>query len=74
MNKKIHVVEEHFSIDCVLNNGSWHTKWGCERMLDETLHQHPERFRAIFVPLGAIAGSEVAATGLQGSVLCTREP
>lgn len=60
MNKKIHVPEERFGIDCILNNGYGDAKWGCERMLDETLHQHPDRFRAMVVRLGQIAGSKTS--------------
>jgi thioester reductase-like protein/acyl carrier protein len=60
MNKKVQVPEERFGIDCILNNGYGDAKWGCERMLEETLHQHPDRFRAMVVRLGQIAGSKTS--------------
>ena len=54
---KIVVPEERVGIDSVLPNGYGEAKWGCERMLDETLHKFPERFRTMVVRLGQIAGS-----------------
>lgn len=54
------VPEERFGIDCILPNGYGDAKWGCERMLDETLHAHPGRFRAMAVRLGQIAGSKTS--------------
>ena len=58
--KKVHVPEERFGIDCILQNGYGDAKWGCERMIDETLHKHPDRFRAMAVRLGQIAGSKTS--------------
>lgn len=52
------VPEERVDIDSVLPNGYGDAKWGCERMLDETLHKHPDRFRTMAVRLGQIAGSK----------------
>ena len=52
------VPENRVDIDSVLPNGYGDAKWGCERMLDETLHRHPDRFRTMAVRLGQIAGSE----------------
>ena len=60
MNKTVKVPEERFGIDCILNNGYGDAKWGCERMLDETLHQYPDRFRVMVVRLGQIAGSKTS--------------
>lgn len=58
--KQVLVPEERFGIDCILPNGYGDAKWGCERMLDETLHRHPGRFRAMAVRLGQIAGSKTS--------------
>lgn len=58
--KKTMVPEESVGIDSVLPNGYGDAKWGCERMLDETLHKHPDRFRAMAVRLGQIAGSKTS--------------
>ncbi|KAI0003486.1 ketoacyl-synt-domain-containing protein [Xylariaceae sp. FL0662B] len=58
--EKTIVPEDRVSIDAVLPNGYADAKWGCERMLDETLHKHPDRFRATTVRLGQIAGSKTS--------------
>ncbi|KAF2204082.1 ketoacyl-synt-domain-containing protein [Delitschia confertaspora ATCC 74209] len=57
---KTMVPEERVGIDSVLPNGYGDAKWGCERMLDETLHRYPERFRTMAVRLGQIAGSKTS--------------
>ncbi|KAI4261875.1 MAG: hypothetical protein L6R42_002935 [Xanthoria sp. 1 TBL-2021] len=57
---KIVVPEERVGIESVLPNGYGEAKWGCEWMLDLTLHQHPDRFRTMAVRLGQIAGSETS--------------
>ncbi|GAB1312815.1 fusarubin cluster-polyketide synthase [Madurella fahalii] len=54
---KIVVPEDRVDIDSVLPNGYGDAKWACERMLDETLHKYPDRFRTMAVRLGQIAGS-----------------
>ena len=54
------VPEERVDIDTVLPNGYGEAKWGCERMLDETLHKYPDRFRTMVVRLGQIAGSKTS--------------
>jgi thioester reductase-like protein/acyl carrier protein len=54
------VPEEKVEIDSVLANGYGEAKWGCERMLDQTLQQHPSRFRTMIVRLGQIAGSKTS--------------
>ena len=59
MEKTI-VPEDRVSIDSVLPNGYGDAKWGCERMLDETLHKYPHRFRTTAVRLGQIAGSKTS--------------
>lgn len=60
MAKQVLVPEKRFGIDCILPNGYGDAKWGCERMLDETLHRRPDRFRAMAVRLGQIAGSKTS--------------
>ncbi|KAF4589049.1 Type I Iterative Polyketide synthase (PKS) [Ophiocordyceps camponoti-floridani] len=57
---RIMVPEKRVGIDCVLPNGYGDAKWGCERMLDETLHRHGSRFRIMIVRLGQIAGSKTS--------------
>ncbi|KJZ76404.1 hypothetical protein HIM_04133 [Hirsutella minnesotensis 3608] len=59
-DKRIMVPEQRFGIDCVLPNGYGDAKWGCERMLEETLHKHSDRFRTMAVRLGQIAGSKTS--------------
>jgi len=59
-NTKIIVPEERVGIESVLPNGYGEAKWGCEWMLDLTLHQHPDRFRTMTVRLGQIAGSKTS--------------
>lgn len=54
------VPEARVGIDCVLPNGYGDAKWGCERMLQQTLHDHPDRFRTMAVRLGQIAGSKTS--------------
>lgn len=58
--QKTMVPEERVGIDSVLPNGYGDAKWGCERMLDETLHKYPDRFRTMAVRLGQIAGSKTS--------------
>lgn len=57
---RIMVPEERVGIECVLPNGYGDAKWGCERMLDATLHRFPSRFRTMAVRLGQIAGSKTS--------------
>ncbi|KAL2145509.1 hypothetical protein VTI28DRAFT_7145 [Corynascus sepedonium] len=54
------VPENRVDIDSVLPNGYGDAKWACEKMLDETLHRYPGRFRAMAVRLGQIAGSSTS--------------
>ncbi|KAJ6092090.1 Type I Polyketide synthases (Type I PKS) [Penicillium canescens] len=54
------VPEGGVEIDAVLPNGYGEAKWGCERMLDSTLHKYPARFRTMAVRLGQIAGSKAS--------------
>lgn len=58
--KRIMVPEQRTTIDTVLPNGYGDAKWGCERMLDETLHKFPQNFRTMAVRLGQIAGSKTS--------------
>ncbi|OTB07889.1 hypothetical protein M426DRAFT_19442 [Hypoxylon sp. CI-4A] len=54
------VPEERMTIESVLPTGYGDAKYVCERMLDETLHKHPDRFRAMVVRPGQIAGSSTS--------------
>jgi thioester reductase-like protein/acyl carrier protein len=54
------VPEDRVDIDSVLPNGYGEAKWGCELMLDRTLHKFPTRFRTMAVRLGQIAGSKTS--------------
>ncbi|EUC44947.1 hypothetical protein COCMIDRAFT_37278 [Bipolaris oryzae ATCC 44560] len=54
------VPEARANIDSVLTNGYSEAKWGCELMLDRTLHLYPDRFRAMTARLGQIAGSKTS--------------
>jgi thioester reductase-like protein len=53
------IPEARVPIASVLPTGYGDAKYICERMLDATLHRHPERFRAGVVRLGQIAGSSI---------------
>lgn len=54
------VPEEYVDIDSVLTNGYGEAKWGCEKMLQQTIQLHPDRFRTMIVRLGQIAGSKTS--------------
>lgn len=56
----VNVPEERMTVDSVLSNGYGDAKFVCERMLDETLHKHPDRFRTMAVRLGQVAGSKTS--------------
>ncbi|KAL4758755.1 ketoacyl-synt-domain-containing protein [Aspergillus foveolatus] len=58
--KAVYVPEISVDIDSVLPNGYSEAKWGCERLIQATLQQHPSRFRAMIVRLGQIAGSRTS--------------
>ncbi|KAL2802933.1 hypothetical protein BJX63DRAFT_437407 [Aspergillus granulosus] len=51
------VPEEPMTIDSVLPTGYGDAKYICERMIDETLHKYPDRFQAMVVRPGQVAGS-----------------
>ncbi|KAF3055676.1 Conidial yellow pigment biosynthesis polyketide synthase [Daldinia childiae] len=53
------VPEERMEIKSVLPNGYCDAKFTCERILNETLHKYPDRFRTMTARLGQIAGSTV---------------
>lgn len=53
------VPEARVSVESVLPTGYGDAKYACERLLDATLHQYPDRFRAAAVRLGQIAGSSI---------------
>jgi len=57
---KARVPEEMMTVDSVLPSGYGDAKLICERMLDETLHKHPDRFRPMAVRIGQIAGSKTS--------------
>ena len=54
------VPEESMEVKSVLPNGYCDAKFTCERILDETLHKYPNRFRTMTARLGQIAGSKVS--------------
>jgi thioester reductase-like protein len=56
-NHDVHVPEEHTCVEAVLPNGYGDAKFVCESILDKTLHQYRDRFRAMSVRLGQVAGS-----------------
>ncbi|RAL16794.1 ketoacyl-synt-domain-containing protein [Aspergillus homomorphus CBS 101889] len=56
----IHVPETDMEIASVLPNGYSEAKWGCERLLQQTLRAHPEHFRPMVVRLGQIAGASTS--------------
>ncbi|KAL6891182.1 polyketide synthase [Trichoderma longibrachiatum] len=51
------VPEQQWDVDSALPNGYGEAKVICERVLRETLGQHPDRFRAMTVRLGQLSGS-----------------
>ncbi|GJN86551.1 type I iterative polyketide synthase [Purpureocillium lilacinum] len=51
------VPEERMAIESVLPTGYGDAKYICELMLDETLHRYPDRFNAMTVRPGQVAGS-----------------
>ncbi|KAG6359551.1 hypothetical protein INS49_013072 [Diaporthe citri] len=53
------VPEVRVFVESVLPTGYGDAKYACERLLDATLHQHPDRFRATAMRLGQIAGSSL---------------
>ncbi|KAL6867821.1 polyketide synthase [Trichoderma novae-zelandiae] len=61
MFPKVHgekrVPEQQWDVDSALPNGYGEAKVICERVLLETLGQHPDRFRAMTVRLGQLSGS-----------------
>lgn len=57
--KRPTVPEVRVSVESVLPTGYGDAKYACERLLDATLHQYPDRFRAAAVRLGQIAGSSL---------------
>ena len=57
---KARVPEDRMTVDSVLPNGYGDAKLVCERMLDETLHKHPDQFRSMAIRIGQIAGSKVS--------------
>ncbi|EAQ83182.1 hypothetical protein CHGG_09586 [Chaetomium globosum CBS 148.51] len=52
------VPEAPMDIECSLPNGYGGAKIICERILNDTLGRHPDRFRAMTVRLGQVSGSK----------------
>ncbi|KAM0273158.1 hypothetical protein ACHAQH_008449 [Verticillium albo-atrum] len=59
-SRETQIIEQRVPMSDVLPIGYCEAKWTCERMLDETLHRHAERFRAMVVRPGQIAGSRTS--------------
>ena len=57
---KVRVPEEMMTVDSVLPSGYGDAKLICERMIDETLNKHPDRFRPMAVRIGQISGSNTS--------------
>nr|AMJ52084.1 lijE [Ascomycota sp. F53] len=57
---KARVPEDRVPFSATLPVGYCEAKWVCERMLDETLAKHPQRFRTMVVRPGQIAGSRIS--------------
>jgi nucleoside-diphosphate-sugar epimerase len=57
LTNNTNVPEEFVNIRSVLPNGYGDAKFACERMLHDTLGQHPTHFRTMSVRLGQVAGS-----------------
>lgn len=57
---KPRVPEDRVPFEATLPVGYCEAKWVCERMLDETLNLYPQRFRAMVVRPGQIAGSRTS--------------
>ncbi|KAI0964941.1 hypothetical protein F4678DRAFT_454363 [Xylaria arbuscula] len=54
------VLEEHVPSQSTLPVGYCEAKWVCERLVERTLGAHPDRFRAMVLRPGQIAGSSVS--------------
>lgn len=54
------VPEEPMTAQSVLTSGYGDAKLVCERMLDKTIHQYPDRFSGMVVRIGQIAGSRAS--------------
>ncbi|PVH94018.1 putative polyketide synthase [Periconia macrospinosa] len=57
---KARIPEDRVPFSATLPIGYCEAKWVCERMLDETLHKHPQRFHPTVVRPGQIAGSRTS--------------
>lgn len=51
------VPEDRTTLDAVMPSGYGEAKFACERILDATLHQHPDQFRPMVVRVAQIAGA-----------------
>lgn len=54
------IPEEPVTARSLFPSGYAEAKLVCERMLDETLHKHPNRFRPMVARIGQIAGSQAS--------------
>lgn len=52
--------EQFMDVDTVLAGGYGDAKLGCEKMLQQTLQQHPSHFQAMTIRIGQISGSTVS--------------
>ena len=59
-SREARVPEERVTAESVMPTGYGDAKLVCERMLDETLHKYPDRFRPMAVRIGQIAGSKTS--------------
>ncbi|KNG83914.1 putative polyketide synthase, partial [Aspergillus nomiae NRRL 13137] len=59
LTHKARVPEQRVNVASALSMGYADAKLICEKMLDETLHRHPEHFRTMSVRVGQISGSKV---------------
>lgn len=57
-NRQTRIPEEPVTAQSLFPSGYAEAKLVCERMIDETLHKYPYRFRAMVVRIGQIAGSQ----------------
>ncbi|KAE8141925.1 hypothetical protein BDV38DRAFT_278709 [Aspergillus pseudotamarii] len=59
LTNKARVPEQRVNVASALPMGYADAKLICEKMLDETLHKHPEHFRTMSVRVGQISGSKI---------------
>lgn len=57
-NGQTRILEESVTAGSLFPSGYAEAKLVCERIIDETLHKHPDRFRPMVARIGQIAGSQ----------------